>query len=972
MRRFMERVTEVITRYPDRRAFVEGENTLTYRELEEESAKVYRFLKEQKVEKEQFITIIMPKNVHFFSCVLGCWKAGAAYVLIEEGYPEERIAFIRKDSGSILTIDSAQFDWILKNCEPLDGFAETGLHDAAYAVYTSGSTGNPKGVLHEYGNIDQCAAVTPEQDDYPEYIFGFTASLNFVAMQLYIIDAVVSAKTTILISGQLLRNFNALQRTLDENRVERVFLPPSFLLHYKNPCRYLKTIYTGSAPANDIFYPDGPEVMNTYGMSETGFFVFQTILDRAYAVAPVGKATLPIPMFLLREDETVVEEPFERGELCMQNDYIRGYMNLPERTADAFRAAPWDPELRLFHTGDIAYRDESGMYYIAGRMDDMIKIDGNRIEPAEIEAAVKRITGLEDIMARGFQEKNRAYTAVYFLEGEAREKGFWDGKNFSVDWGRLTKMLPYYMLPAYFVNLKEFPKNANGKLVRKDLPVPDIYLASSDYEAPVTPLQEKICSLFAKVLDREKVGIHDDFYAIGGDSMSTMELISMLDMPAITAMDVFRERTPEKIALACEKGSPSYVNLQEREAEVRGNAYPLTGFQINMFDSQLYAPQTCMWNIPILFSFEREEIDSRRLLDAVRKTVEHYPVFRTVLDFDNNGLVVQQYRKDLDCTVEMEHFTEAEFAEVKKGLNQPFRLIRNPLILMRLMETEEKVYLLLYAHHIVIDGTGINVLMNSLWDFYDGKQAPPVDTWFSWLDDELARAQDPQKALADAYFERTYGGMRWCRNLRPDTVTRNLSAKIHTIQSGLTRDVLENIKTKYRISPSELSVALTLLALSETENEEHVMVNWVFQNRLTKAAENAVGLLIRLLPVGVTIPEGEALEDTLRNIGTHIRDGIANSASDWCLDHENVYLNDALFIVYESTIMDIDCMKEHHAEAEFLPNPGMALIRRTSLQVVESGQGLVFHFFYVDEMYRKEHIETFLRALEKWIRRFEG
>jgi acyl-coenzyme A synthetase/AMP-(fatty) acid ligase len=964
----MDRISDVINRYPNRRAFVDGEDTITYRELDIESAKVYHYLKDRQIHKEQFITIIMPKNVHFFSCVLGCWKAGAAYVLIEEGYPEERIDFIKKDSGSVLTLDSVLFEEIMRSNVPLEGYEETDLHDASYAVYTSGSTGTPKGVLHEYGNIDQCAAVTPIQEDYPEYIFGFTAALNFVAMQLYIIDAVVSAKTTILISGALLRNFNALQKTLEEHKVERVFLPPSFLLHYNHPCKYLKTIYTGSAPANDIFYPEGPEVMNTYGMSETGFFVLQTILDKSYDVAPVGKPTLPVEMCLLREDETLVEDPMERGELCLQNDFIRGYMNLPERTAAAFRPAPWDPSLRLFHTGDIAYRDENGNYYIAGRSDDMIKIDGNRIEPAEIEAAVKRITGLEDVMARGFQEKTRAYTAVYFLEKEATEKGVWDGKQFYIDWGALTKMLPYYMLPAYFVNMKEFPKNANGKLVRKELPAPDENHKTSEYMAPVTPTQKKLCEAFEKVLKREKVGIKDDFYALGGDSMSTMELVSLLDIPGITPMDIFKNRTPEKIALSCENNTgKSAVTLEEREKEARGNAYPLTGFQVNMFDSQLYAPQTCMWNIPILFTFNSNDVNCNKLGEAVNKATEHHPIFRTVLEFDANGLVVQRYRPELDCRVEPQKLTKNKFLELKKSLNHPFRLMNAPLIYLKLFETEEEIHLLLYAHHIAIDGSGINVLLESIWDFYEGKEEHTIDTWYSWLDEELKRSEETNRRIADEYFEKEYGNKRWCRNLKTDSNTRNLSARIHTIQSDLTKDKLDSIKNKYHLSPNELCVALALLALSETEKEDNVMVNWVFQNRGTGISDNAVGLLIRLLPVGVTIKGGEALEDTLLNIGNHVRDSITNSSSEWCLDHENVYLNDALFIVYESTIMDIDCMKKRNAKMEFLPNPGMALIRRTSLQIADTEKGLIFHFFYIDEMYDKEHISAFLKSLEKWI-----
>ena len=357
MLRFMDRITGVISKYRYRTAFTDGKETLTYLELDRESAKVYRFLKQKGIGKENFVTILMPRNIHFFSAMLGVWKAGAAYTMMEEGYPAERVKFIRKNCNSILTIDQSLMERILSEYEPLFGYEETDVHDAAYAVYTSGSTGNPKGVLHEYGNIDQCASVTPEEEFFPESVFAYTAALNFVAAQLYLIDATLSAKTTFLISGDLLRDYDTLQETLEEQRVESIFFPPSFLRHYENPARYLKKIYTGSAPANDIYFPGGPEVEHNYAMSETGFFMFQYVLDRAYDIAPLWKPRLDVGTILLGEDDTLVDGAGKQGELCFINDYIRGYINLPEQTEKAFRPSPIDPDIRLFHTGDMAYRD---------------------------------------------------------------------------------------------------------------------------------------------------------------------------------------------------------------------------------------------------------------------------------------------------------------------------------------------------------------------------------------------------------------------------------------------------------------------------------------------------------------------------------------------------------------------------------------------------------------------------------------
>ena len=437
MRRFLERFSDIVSRYPDRIAFKDGKEQLSYQELDKESGRVYRYLKEQDIGKEQFVTIYMEKNVHFPSAMLGVSKAGAAYILIEEGYPAARVDYIKKDSGSLLTIDKELMEHILKNYEPMSGYEETDLHDAAYAVYTSGSTGNPKGVLHEYGNLDQCAHTAAEKPDYEESILGFPAAINFVATQLYLLPALVTATTVFLISGDLMRNFAGLQKLLLEEKIETMFFPPSYLRHYDHPSPYLKMVITGSAPAYGIYYPEGPAVKNNYAMSETGFFVFEGILEKSFDNAPVGKPVLDIDLYLIREDESIVEGVGE-GELCFENEFVRGYLNLPEQTKKAFRPMKDQPEKILFHTNDMVRREEDGRYYIVGRIDDMIKIDGNRIEPGEIEAGVKRVTGLSDVMAKGFQEKDRAYVAAYFLRDEAEGKGIWDGTHFSISVSGIT------------------------------------------------------------------------------------------------------------------------------------------------------------------------------------------------------------------------------------------------------------------------------------------------------------------------------------------------------------------------------------------------------------------------------------------------------------------------------------------------------------------------------------------------------
>ena len=189
---------------------------------------------------------------------------------------------------------------------------------------------------------------------------------------------------------------------------------------------------------------------------------------------------------------------------------------------------------------------------------------------------------------------------------------------------------------------------------------------------------------------------------------------------------------------------------------------------------------------------------------------------------------------------------------------------------------------------------------------------------------------------------------------------------VFRLRSGLTEEKLERIKQRTRLSPSELCTAIALLSMAEAEGEENVMLHWIFQNRITPASENAAGMVIRLLPVGARIPKGADIDDVLHQVAVRIRDGIANSEGDWCLDHESVFQNDALLLVYEASIMDMESMKERNALSEILPNPDGATVRRAYLQVFATEKGLLFRFVYVEALFEAAHIEAFRKAMEKW------
>lgn len=464
--------------------------------------------------------------------MLGVWKAGAAFVVLEEDYPSERVAFIQKDCSCKMILDRAAWEEILK-CEPLEGFAAADDHDAAFAVYTSGTTGTPKGVLHEYGNLDliaQSVYINGESVINPKNHFAMIAPLNFIVVILAYIGILDACVRMSVVPFSITKNPPALVQAFIQCGVDSIFCAPSiYRLFRKIPV--LKKFFLGSEPANGI-WSDDPKLLiyNGYCMSETAFCVTIGQLDKPNEIAPVGIPWTRLKVTLWDEAGNPVPDG-EPGELCVGNPFVRGYLNRPEETAAAFVNGE-------FHTRDLARRLPDGQYEIVGRIDDMIKISGNRVEPAEIEVAISRVTGLQQIVARGFGEGEDAFICLYYAdpveldEDELRKK--------------LENVLPYYMIPSHFIHLDALPRTATGKISRRLLPKPAEEQRA--YVEPKNDTTRALCEAMASVLGLERFSAEEDFYRMGGSSVTSMEVVGTCGLPGLSVNQVFRGRTPNRIA----------------------------------------------------------------------------------------------------------------------------------------------------------------------------------------------------------------------------------------------------------------------------------------------------------------------------------------------------------------------------------------------------------------------------------------
>ncbi len=853
MDRFIDKYMEVVEKYADRLAFIDDKEALTFKQLDDRASMFYAYFKSHGIGKEDFVIIDLPRSVNTVAAMVGVFKAGAACCPLESTYPRERVKYIQNDLQCKLTLDSEICREILDTMKPLRGHEETDLHDAAYVVYTSGSTGNPKGVLHEYGKIEQNRIISANDRD--AMVCALVPPFYFVAAFMCVIKVLLHADTTYIISPLMTRNIQKMKDFIEEKQLDWLFLPPAFIRIYTNPSPSLSRIITGSEPANGLYYPGGyPKIMNTYSMSESGMRVFAGELEKKYDVAPVGKPMLDIPVYLYDEDGKVIEGAGQ-GELCFLNEYVRGYINLPERTAKAWQNG-------IYHTGDIARRDEEGRYYIVGRIDDMIKINGNRIEPAEIEARVQDLTGLKKVIAKGFHEDYRSYVCVYYLRKEAEALGILKDNKLSVDKDKLKEYLPAYMIPAYYIPLEAFPIGPNGKIMKKELKAPRITDFVSDYEAPGNEMEAYFSEKMAEVLKMERFSATGNFFEMGAGSIEVLKLISICDKYPVSAAMLYRYPEP-RLLVRNYTEAESMEKLKEENAIAYRGKYcllPAQKMHLMSADGQSYASQ--VQEITTLLKL-RENVDVERLCSAIDHVIGCHPALGTKL-FEEDGGVCQAYD---DALIGKTCVITVGDKEFDAFLNEKNREVKTEIFDKRLYESvilkyREEYYYYLSISHLVADGDSVKLLLKDIEQRYASESyEPEMDFWFLILkrygDAMGQKDKNTEKSETIRQLALSKEKEQWYRALPAD---RNAIPVKGTVLA-----LPDAFRWKDGFDGSYYATAC-LLAQSWYNKTDKAAILSVFDNRNETSHVHAFGMLAKGLKIFLKIEEKDTASSLLKKV----------------------------------------------------------------------------------------------------------
>lgn len=557
---------------PQRTALMCRSETLSYKELNERANQLAGYLISLGVRPEMPVGVCMPRSLDMVVAILGIIKAGGAYVPLDPAYPADRLVFILDDAraGIVVTHSSLmglfQGQSIQSVCMDVDGEAiaqfpsvdpapAIGPENLVYIIYTSGSTGKPKGVMITHASLvsfTQVAGSALDVQASDVYLQSATIAYALSVRQLMIPLAVGAC--VVVASADEIGDPLALFELIKRRNITLMDMVPSFWrsciqrlsdLPQAEQTALLDNALRRVVSIGEALMADLPRdwydrfgtqvrLVNIFGQTETtGIVASYTIppdLPANFGIVPIGKSAACTRLYLLDANLHPVADG-EAGELCVSNPCLaRGYLNRPELTAEKFIPNPFDDGLsdRLYRTGDLARLNAQGNIEFLGRGDQQVKIRGQRLELGEVETVLREHPEVRNcvVMARGANPDEK-YLAAYVVLPAGSQTTASQLKEY------MRTRLPEYMVPATFVFLEALPLNPNGKIDRLALPDPQalggLQASAAIYAPPVNAVQRAIVTIWQDVMKVKQIGIHDNFFDLGGHSLMAVRILTRIE-----------------------------------------------------------------------------------------------------------------------------------------------------------------------------------------------------------------------------------------------------------------------------------------------------------------------------------------------------------------------------------------------------------------------------------------------------------
>ncbi|PPA81760.1 non-ribosomal peptide synthetase [Brevibacillus laterosporus] len=868
--------------YPDKIAVVYQEQKLTYRQLNEKANQLARHLREKGIEKDEVIALMVERSLEMMIGILGILKAGSAFLPIDPENPSERTSYMLADSKSRFLLThkkvgrDVEFDGEKINLDEDELYvgdmnnltpSQTPSH-LLYVIYTSGTTGNPKGVMVEHRNLinyatwfSRQASIT--QRDSTMLLSSYAFDLGYTSL----FPALLNGCTLHIVPKDTYLHPDSLLNYIKEGQISFLKLTPSLFsllvqamdgLHSPD-MPALRLVVTGGEPIQpidvDTFHRYLPSVaiMNHYGPTEStiGTLALQINFDewhRFQKCPTIGKPISQSEVLILNQDLQLVPIGVP-GELCIAGKGLaRGYIGQPALTREKFIDHPFTTGERLYRTGDMARWDETGMVQFLGRMDHQIKIRGYRIEIGEIEKHIITHPLVHEAIVLAFpNNQNENELCSYYLSDEELSQS--ELRQF------LQQKVPEYMIPMFFIRLEKMPLTSNGKINRHALPKPDDdKLIQHSYVAPGSEMEKQLVLLWKNILKREHIGVTDNFFQLGGHSLSAIKLahqISRKYQIHVTLKDIFLYSTVRDQIIMIEQ-SEQRVERQIEISEGR-DYYPLSSMQRRLFLLSQFEGVKTAYNMPTIWRFQGE-INQSKLEQAFQKLIDRHEALRTSFHVIDN-VPMQRIHSGIQFSLSLLETTDLEEKQVIDSFFQPFNLGVAPLFRAGLVSLSSDEYLLIVdMHHIISDGISISILMAELEKAYRGQDLLPLRIQYKdyamW---QQKWEQSEEYKQQKQFWLKQFSDELPVLDLPTDFIRPKLqSFKGDIVTATLSGKQFEAVKQLCQKNGATLYMFLLAsfnILLAKYSNQEDIVVGTAVAGRNVSDVESVIGMFVNTLAI---------------------------------------------------------------------------------------------------------------------------
>ncbi len=894
---------------PDAIAVVYEDDKLTYKELNERSNQLANYLIAIGLEREELVPICVERSLDMIVGMIGVMKAGGVYVPLDSSMPKDRIDFILEDTqAQVMLTQSSLFSFFKENNSIkrifLDQLAykeysisETKIkilpEHLIYVIYTSGTTGVPKGVLLEHRNVvrlffnDNTLFDFNKQDVWSMF---HSFSFDFSVWEMY--GALLYGGKLVIVPKSHTLDTALFSKFIEKEGITVLNQTPSafkvlqeeaLTKNMKSSIRYL--IFGGEALNPSILeewnvvYPDC-KIINMYGITETTVHVtYKEITEKEIEknVSNIGTSLPTLGCLVLDENQQIVPIGVA-GELYVLGAGVaRGYLNRPELTKERFRKLSLEGlnETPSYRSGDLVRMLDTGELEYLGRIDTQVKIRGYRIELGEIEVQLEKLTSIKQSVVLAKEDKNGNKRLVAYIVSEQKI-------NREEIIEELGNKLPEYMVPQLYVPLESFPLTSNGKINRKSFPEPpenafirDEYIASENEE------QEILVEIWKNHLNLNTVGITDDYFRIGGDSITMIRLISEVNKkfeaaikiasfyanPTIKGLSklIYIESSEEKEKLILEIDN----YLEQLHQDVRNAhpdsdcieaVYPMSDIQKGMLITSQKGIESGDFGIyHDQFVDQIPLVDIELLQKSLHLLVAKHETLRTGFDFYDFEEPIQIIYIQVDNTIGYDDISKKETSEKEKYIKDfllkerkfnPFQINSAPLWRINIFKVNDtEMIFVIQFHHAILDGWSEKSLKVELFNTYEIlKQKPlyiPIPLRCKMRDSILSDSVEQQHTENKEYWKKELEGFK-----RLNIFTEE--SKIEMITKDYDDDFKDKLLEQCKndgIYPKALFFSAYIYVLSMLSGEKDVTVGIVTNRRpMVDDGDKLLGCFLNTIP----------------------------------------------------------------------------------------------------------------------------